>query len=99
RQCHRAGRRAKREAMLIAMTASALLVLATIVVHYEVLRTTSQHLQDLPIPPRFRLIAVVVAAFAGHTVEVWFYGIAYWLIAGHFGLGGLGGQSAAGFED
>ena len=85
--------------MIPAMAAATFLVVVTILMHYEVLRVTSDHLLDLPIAPRARIIVVVVAAFAAHTAEVWLYGLAYWIFIELFGLGGFGGQAVAGFED
>jgi hypothetical protein len=61
------------------------LALLTILIHYEVLRFTSEHLTDLAIPPRFRIVPLVLAAFTAHTVEIWLYGIAYYLLSGHVG--------------
>jgi hypothetical protein len=86
--------------MLLAMIASTALVLGTILVHYEVLRLTSLHLADLRIPPRFNLLVVVLAAFVAHTIEVWLYGIAYWLLYDQYGLGVFGGaEKVDGFDD
>jgi hypothetical protein len=85
--------------MIFAMVATTVLVALTILVHYEFLRVTSAHLAELPIPPRARIIVVVGSAFAAHTVEVWLYGAAYWLLVLHGGLAGFGGQAVAGFED
>jgi hypothetical protein len=86
--------------MLLAMIASAVLVLGTILVHYEVLRLTSQHLRDLEVPPRFNILVVVVAAFFAHTVEVWLYGASYWILYDRFGLGRFGGaEHVSGFDD
>lgn len=85
--------------MLIAMLACVVLVLGTILIHYEVLRLASNHVQDLPIAARFRIVPVVVAAFIGHTLEVWLYGFAYWALSGHFGLGGIKGGEAIGIEE
>jgi hypothetical protein len=85
--------------VLIAMLACVVLVLGTILIHYEVLRLASHHVQDLPIAARFRIVPVVVAAFIGHTLEVWLYGLAFWALSGHFGLGGIEGGEALGFED
>jgi hypothetical protein len=86
--------------MLLAMFASTVLVLATILVHYEVLRLTSRHLADLDIPPRFNILVVVVAAFFAHTIEVWLYGVGYWLLYDQFGLGTFGGlEKVDGFDD
>ncbi len=85
--------------MIPAMVAATVLVVATILMHYEALRLTSDHLLDLPLPPRSRLLVVVIAAFAAHTAEVWLYGVAYWVSIELFHLGGFGGQPVAGFED
>jgi hypothetical protein len=87
--------------MILALVACTLLVTLTILIHYEVLRLTSMHLRDLPVPPRFRILGVVVAAFFAHTVEVWLYGLVYWVLGDRFGLGAIhaveGG--AVGFEE
>jgi hypothetical protein len=89
-------------AMIAAMIVTTLLVALTILVHYEILRITSAHLSELPIPPRARIVVVVGAAFVAHTVEVWLYGFAYWLLVLHLGFSGFAGfagQSVTGFED
>jgi Ion channel len=85
--------------MIPAMIAVTILVIVTILIHYEVLRFTSDHLRDIPVVPHARILVVVIAVFAAHTVEVWIYGLAYWLFTQVFGLGGFGGQPVAGFED
>jgi hypothetical protein len=85
--------------MLIAMLACVALVLATILIHYEVLRLASNHVHDLPIAPRLRIIPVVIAAFIGHTLEVWLYGLAYWALTGQLGLGIIKGAEPLGVED
>jgi divalent metal cation (Fe/Co/Zn/Cd) transporter len=63
--------------MIVAMAASVVLVMTTILIVYETLRLTSNHLADLPVPPRMRIIAVVLAAFVGHTAAVWAYALGY----------------------
>ncbi len=85
--------------MIWAMMATTVLVALTILVHYEVLRVTSNHLADLPIAPRARIIVVVGAAFIAHTIEVWLYGGGYWLLVLQLGFAGFGGQAVTGFED
>ena len=67
--------------MILAMTVSVLLVSLTILVHYEVLRLISGILPHLsPIPPRPRIVFVLFAVFAAHTVEVYLYTAGYWLL-------------------
>lgn len=85
--------------MLIVLSASVALVVVTILVLYETLRLTSEHLADLPVRPRWRIIAVVLAAFAGHTVAVWVYAGAYWLLVLRLGIGAFAGAPIETFED
>ena len=46
-----------------------LLVVVTVLLSYEVLRLTTNHLADLPIPPRARIIPVVIACFSDPGVD------------------------------
>lgn len=83
--------------MIAAVAAAVVLVIATILILYETLRLTSNHLAELPFPPRARIIVVVLAAFVGHTLAVWTYALAYWLIADQ--LGGFTGLPVKDFMD
>ena len=56
--------------MIAAMALSVLLVVVTVLLFYELLRLTTNHLADLPLPPRARIIPVVLACFVGHTAAV-----------------------------
>ncbi|GJD32247.1 hypothetical protein PMNALOAF_3515 [Methylobacterium adhaesivum] len=85
--------------MLLAMTASVVLVVGTILVLYEVLRLTSEHLAGLPIPPRARILVVVLATFVGHTVAVWIYAGAYWVLMLQLGSDAFAGVPVTTFED
>ena len=85
--------------MILAMIVSAVMVVITVMMFYEVLRLTSNHLSDLPIPPRARIIVVVLAAFAGHTAAVWFYAGAYWLLAIRGEIPSFAGVPVEGFPD
>ncbi|MCP5150076.1 MAG: two pore domain potassium channel family protein [Ectothiorhodospiraceae bacterium] len=85
--------------MLASMFFAAVLVLLTVLLHYEALRLVSLLLPKLTIPVRARIIVVVVGAFCAHTAEVWLYAIAYALLAGRFGIGTIGGTFGGHFED
>ncbi len=55
--------------------------MATVVlIHYEVLRQLSIIIPDLPIRPRLRVLFGVVGAICGHVIEVWVFGLAYYLM-------------------
>ncbi|TNC62471.1 potassium channel family protein [Rubellimicrobium roseum] len=85
--------------MIAAMTASVVLVVATVMILYEVLRLASNHLADLPIPPRARIIVVVLASFLGHTAAVWTYALAYWLLAIVWAVPSFSGVPVTGLLD
>jgi hypothetical protein len=76
--------------MFLAMIVSLVLVSSTILVHYEALRLISLSLPKLTmVRPRARIVFVIFAAFAAHTVEVYVYAIAYWLLEAHYGFGNV----------
>jgi hypothetical protein len=54
--------------MLIAMVLSTLLVLSTVLIHYEILRLTSLLLPHMHISPRQRTLVVIMASFMAHTI-------------------------------
>jgi len=85
--------------VIVGMAASVILVIATVLILYETLRLTSDHLAELPVPPRARIIVVVLTAFVGHTLAVWTYALAYWLLAVQWEVGGFAGLPVEGFED
>ena len=85
--------------MVAAMAASVFLVVATILIFYEGLRLTSSHLIQLPIPPRARIIPVVLACFAAHTLAVWTYAGTYWLFAVHWRVPSFAGVPVEGLLD
>jgi len=83
--------------MISAMIASVILVAMTLLIHYEALRLTSDWVPELRIPPRWRIVAVVFAAFAAHTVEVWVYAISYYIFVDLLHLGRFSGETDPGF--
>ncbi len=85
--------------MILAMIFSSALVLVTVLIHYESLRFIWRVLPRLTLPPRRRILVVIIALFAAHTAEVWLHAFAYYLLADHFGIGTFGGHFGAGFDD
>lgn len=81
--------------LLIAILAAIFLVGATVVIHYEVLRWTSIIIPHISLPPRARIVVVILAVFLGHVVEVMLYALAYFLMHESYGLGHLGGEFEA----
>ena len=85
---------------LIGSGFSMLLVLITILMHYESLRVLSIYLPRMHmIHPRMRLMLVIVGVFTGHTIEIWLFGIAYYLLESHLKMGQFGGLRTENFMD
>jgi Ion channel len=86
--------------MIAAAIAVTILVALTILVHYEVLRLTSAVVPELAeIRPRGRVVLVVFACFAAHTIEVWLFAVAYFLFVNVLGLGSFGGTHQGAIVD
>ena len=85
--------------MLLALSISAILVVACVLIHYEVLRFASLLLSRLTISPRRRILVVMAAVFFAHAIEIWMYAAAYFLATGYVGLGSLSGTLENNFSD
>jgi hypothetical protein len=78
--------------MIAAMIATTVLVLVCILVHYETLRVTSDYLLPaLNMPARPKVVVFMAMAFLAHTVEVWIFGVAYYVLGNRMGLGSVAG--------
>jgi hypothetical protein len=77
---------------LVMMATGGALVVACILIHYEILRLTADFLLPrLPrIPKRPHVVFGVSACFVAHTLEVWLFAGVYYL---------LGKETDAGFTD
>lgn len=76
-----------------------LLLVATTVLHYEVLRLLSFWIARMPIQPRAKLLVVVFGTFVSHALQVILYALGYALLADGMGLGTLGGGGSTTFID
>jgi len=84
--------------MIVGILISAAIVISCIFVHYEVLRAISIMIPRVSFPVRVKVLLVVIACFAAHTVEVWLYAVAYMIIQ-QLGLGALQGKVEGQFAD
>jgi hypothetical protein len=67
------------------------MIVATVLLHYEILRGTSRLIPLLGIPPRTRIIIVITAAFIAHLLQISLYALAYYAMQHGFGHGKLSG--------
>ncbi|EDL49994.1 potassium channel family protein [Erythrobacter sp. SD-21] len=84
---------------MITLAISLVLVAATIAVHYETLRFTSQRLTHLRISPRSRIILILVAALTSHMVHALLYALAYLGLESIGGYGTISGERGHSLED
>jgi hypothetical protein len=76
--------------MAIVGFACVLLLIATSVIHYEVLRLLTASLAALHVRSRLHLVLVIVVAFGAHFVEILLYGLAYYVLPTVFDVGSMG---------
>jgi hypothetical protein len=76
--------------MDIAAATCLFLLVATTVIHYEVLRLLTACLPVLRIRPRVQLVFVILGAFGAHFLEILLYGAAYYVLATCFDIGKMG---------
>jgi hypothetical protein len=85
--------------LFMSMGLAVVLVGICVLVHYESLRLASIFMPRLTIAPRKRILFVMAAAFFAHTLEIWIYGIGYWVIANTLAIGDIGGKATGAFPE
>jgi hypothetical protein len=72
--------------------ACCLLVMATTILHYEVLGLLNSRLPSLGIPGRSKLVVVILVSFIAHAVEMVMYGAALFILVSFLDAGSLAGS-------
>jgi hypothetical protein len=85
--------------LFTSMGLAILLVAICVLVHYEALRLASIILPRLTIRPRKRILFVMGVAFLAHSLEIWIYGVAYWLISDYLAIGDIAGKVTGAFPE
>ncbi|TRD11531.1 two pore domain potassium channel family protein [Erythrobacter insulae] len=78
---------------------AALLIAATILIHYEILRHTSLGANDLEVNPRVRLWMMLSAAILSHVLHVTLYAGGYLLLENVFAVGTIAGPDSGALND
>lgn len=84
--------------MLLAALISFSLILATVIIHYEVLRGISVVIPRMTAPLRSRVVFVIIGIFCAHVLEIGLYSVTYALMI-TVGLGSIEGQFTGGSLD
>ena len=81
--------------LFIVFIINTFLVLATIVIHYEVLFQLSKRLSlTKKITPSYKVLICVFTIFLAHVVEIWLFGLGYYFSSQLDGIGNLFGKTA-----
>ncbi|MEM9501717.1 MAG: potassium channel family protein [Pseudomonadota bacterium] len=84
---------------MTAIIFAALLIAATIVIHYETLRLASRGANEFQFGPRKRLWLMLVAAQISHLTHVALYMMAFLLLEHEFAVGTLEGPDSGALND
>lgn len=78
--------------MIATLFVNAAVVALAVLIHYEFLRRLTMMLPVMRIRHRIRIVIGVVGALVAHTLEVWLFALAYWLMHRLDGWGTLSGN-------
>jgi len=81
------------------VAATALVVIACVVLHYEALMIFSRLMRRIHIVPRARIMVLIFGILGVHIVEIWIFGAGYYLLSHSPGHGELVAGHAVGFLD
>jgi hypothetical protein len=84
---------------IIATGISVLLLAATVLTHYELLRLASGLSSRLSAPPRARVLVVIAVVLSAHLIEIGLYAVAFAVCQTHPQLGALAGEIDGGVLD
>ncbi|MCB1647048.1 MAG: two pore domain potassium channel family protein [Pseudomonadales bacterium] len=76
-----------------------LLIALSVVIHYEALRWLSRLIPRLNIAHRMRLVVGVYGALTAHVLEVWLFGLGYYIMHLEPSLGALQGNYSGSLLD
>ncbi len=77
--------------MLAVFFVNGIVVTLTVLIHYQMLYQISRLLPRMKIRHRFRILFGVFGALTAHTIEVWIYALAYFVMIHALGWGTLAG--------
>lgn len=78
--------------MIATLFVNAAVVALAVLIHYEFLRRLTMMLPVMRIRHRIRIVIGVAGALVAHTLEVWLFALAYWLMHRLDGWGTLSGN-------
>lgn len=78
--------------VLLASVLTLVLVSATVLIHYEVLRWTNRLVPELALSTRTRILVVIGSILFAHLAEICVFALAYFMMHDRLGLGSIAGE-------
>jgi len=75
------------------------IVVACVVLHYEALSWLTGWMKRVTLPPRRHILVLIFAILILHIMEVWIFGLGYYMLISGEGHGALVASHAIGFLD
>jgi hypothetical protein len=83
----------------IVVLTTALIVIACVVIHYESLSWLTGWMKRISLRPRQHILVLIFAILLLHVLEVWIFGVGYFLLIAGEGHGSLVATHPVGFFD
>ena len=74
---------------IITVLATIMIVVSCVLVHYEGLVILGRWVTHEPFSPRIRIATVIIGQLFLHVIEIWIFGLGYYLMANSGDLGSL----------
>ncbi|MEM6671890.1 MAG: potassium channel family protein [Planctomycetota bacterium] len=78
---------------------SGLCTILCVLVHYEAMHLATRVLPRTKVPQRARVVGLILTLLVAHVVEVWIFGLTYWLLDPYPALGRIEGPFDEGALD
>ena len=85
--------------MLVIFLINSSIIALAVLIHYEFLYRLSTVMPKMKIKHRFRIVVSVFGALVAHSIEIWLFSLAYYLIPQFMSLGYLEGNFNGSFMD
>ncbi len=72
---------------IIAVLATLLVIILVVLTHYEGLRFFTNWMANTRLRPRLRIVLMIYGLLLLHTLEIWLFGIGYWVLTNDMGYG------------
>jgi hypothetical protein len=92
RNIYSAAHHQERTRMLVATLFAISLMAASVIIHYEALRLTSELIPRLVVRPQQRILFVLMVTMVVHVIIIALFAVSYYVMSQHLGVGSMHGE-------